>query len=117
MEPVDFSVLDEFKELMGDEGEDEVRDLVALYLEDGPVQLEAMRSSLSSGDVETLKRAAHSFKSSCGNIGAIRLQGTCSELEQKAASGELGADCQTLITQAESSFAEVKAALGSYLAS
>ena len=116
MESVDFSVLDEFKELMGDEGEEEVRDLVNLYLEDGPVQLGEMKSSLASGDAETFKRAAHSFKSSCGNIGAQQLQTICQELETKTSDGTIDDSCSESLILAEDAFSEVKVALAGYLA-
>ena len=117
MEPVDFSVLDEFKELMGDEGEEEMKELVGLYLEDGPAQLTLMTDSLADGDVEGFKRAAHSFKSSCGNIGAMGLQALCLDLEQKAIAGELGAACEPILAQAVSGFEDVKVALNNYLSS
>ncbi len=116
MEPVDFSILNEFKELMGDDGPQEVQELVNLYLEDAPAQLSNMRTSLAAGDLEVLKRAAHSFKSSCGNIGALGLQSLCLELEQKAAAGDVGSDSERLITQAEAAFSDVQAALSAYLA-
>ncbi len=116
MEPVDFSILNEFKELMGEDGPQEVQELVNLYLEDAPVQLQSMRTSQAAGDLEVLKRAAHSFKSSCGNIGALGLQSLCLELEQKAASGDGGRDSEQLITRAEAAFFDVQAALNAYLA-
>ncbi len=115
MKPVDFSVLNEFKELMGDEGEQEVRELVELYLSDGALLLENIQTALASGDADTLHRAAHSFKSSCGNIGATELQATCQILEQRAAVNGCDDDCRALATQAESAFADVKVALSNYL--
>ncbi|MTI12741.1 Hpt domain-containing protein [Sansalvadorimonas verongulae] len=115
MEPVDFSVLDEFKELMGDEGEEEVKELVTLYLEDAPNQLAILKDSLVDGDVESFKRAAHSFKSSCGNIGAMGLQALCLDMEQKAIAGGLGTDCEPMLSQAISGFEDVKTALNGYL--
>ncbi|WP_281648441.1 Hpt domain-containing protein [Parendozoicomonas sp. Alg238-R29] len=117
MDPIDFSVLDEFKELMGDEGEEEVKELVTLYLEDGPTQLRLMRESLGNGDIESFRRAAHSFKSSCGNIGALGLQALCLDLEQKAADSGLDEACTPLVSQAEALFSDVKTALNGYIAS
>ncbi len=115
MDAVDFTILNEFKELMGEEGAEEVKDLVNLYLVDGPEQLKTLVSSLATGNIETFQRAAHSFKSSCANIGALNLQQLCLQMEEKAIGENLDAGCETLLKQAQSQFADVQQALTNYL--
>ncbi|MCL6271481.1 Hpt domain-containing protein [Sansalvadorimonas sp. 2012CJ34-2] len=117
MGPVDFSILEQFKELMGDEGEDEVKDLVTLYLEDAPNQIRAMKYALSGSNAEDFQRAAHSFKSSSANIGAFGLQTICLELETMGKENSLGEPTRELISKAESEFASVQTALNGFLSS
>ena len=114
MEPMDFSILNEFKELMGDDGEAEVRELINLYLEDSPCQLADIKTAMATGDWEVLGRAAHSFKSSCGNIGAVVLQELCLELERRAAAQNLD-DGEGLVSQVDAAFVDVKEALNAYM--
>jgi PAS domain S-box-containing protein len=65
-----------------------VSQVVGLFLNSAPERLDALRRALRTGDVSGVKRLAHSFRSSCGNIGATRMQGLCVELEESA--GEPG---------------------------
>ncbi len=117
MGAVDFSVLEQFKELMGDEGEDEVRDLVNLYLDDAPNQISAMKESLSGSNAEEFCRAAHSFKSSSANIGAFGLQTICSELETMGKAHNLGEEVGEQLAKAEQEYASVQSALQGFLSS
>ena len=47
----------------------------------------AARAGLAGGDVEAVRRAAHSLKSNCANFGALALSAQCRELEMLAKSG------------------------------
>ncbi len=58
-----------------------VAEVVELFLEDGPVRLEALRSALEEGVGESLARAAHTLKGTAANLGAQRLRQRCEELE------------------------------------
>jgi len=89
MANVDFSILEQFCELMGDDGKSEAADLVTLYLSDAPEQITAMQRSLESNDSETFRRAAHTFKSSSANVGAFDLQALCQYMETKASAGDM----------------------------
>lgn len=50
--------------------------------------------------MEAAALAAHSLKSSAGQIGAVGLQGLCADMERAAVDGELTA-LQTMVTEAE----------------
>ena len=84
MSKIDFSVLEQFCELLGEDGKKEANELVQLYLTDAPEQIDLMRQGLSSDDNEQLKRAAHTLKSSSANVGAMDLQRVCQTLEDQA---------------------------------
>ncbi|PIE18689.1 MAG: hypothetical protein CSA65_04235 [Proteobacteria bacterium] len=79
--------LREFEEELG---VDVAIELIELFLEDAPAQLETMGAALGGGDANTLKRAAHSLKGSCSNLGLNTLSSCAAALEQHA--GARGCD-------------------------
>ncbi len=85
-------------------------ELVATFLTDGPVQLEALHAALARGDAETCRRAAHSLKSNAASFGALALAALCKELEDVGRSGDLAA-APELLARVEAEFASVRAAL------
>ncbi len=56
--------------------------LLATFKKDAINRLRQMRVSLDAGDWNGFRQAAHSFKGSCGNMGAMALQQACEEAEQ-----------------------------------
>jgi HPt (histidine-containing phosphotransfer) domain-containing protein len=72
-------------------GDSLIRKLVAVFGEYTHDRvMDAVASGLS-GDHATLARAAHAVKSSAGNVGALRLLGVASALEQAARAGDTAA--------------------------
>jgi HPt (histidine-containing phosphotransfer) domain-containing protein len=66
-----------------------VVELIELFLTDAPIRLERVREALAAGDPGGVAAAAHSFRSSCGNLGAERSRGTCERIELAAAQSQL----------------------------
>ncbi len=64
-------------------------ELIDVFLSDTPEQIELMRAGIEKGDLEQVRRAAHSVKSNSASFGATRLAGACRELEMIAKSGTL----------------------------
>jgi len=58
--------------------------VIDLYCQDGPRLLAAMRAAVEAGDMEALRHAAHTLKSSSGNVGAAGLAASCRTIEQLA---------------------------------
>ena len=79
--------LEMIRTLPGNRGMEILRKVVDLYLASTPTLLQTMREAESGGDAEKLKAAAHSFKSSSANLGALRLAGVCMELETLGRAG------------------------------
>jgi HPt (histidine-containing phosphotransfer) domain-containing protein len=77
-------------------------ELIDVFLKDSPDLIKEMRSGLMSGNVERVRRAAHSLKSNSASFGADRLAGLSRDLEMIAKSGALEG--------AESKLSEVEAA-------
>ncbi len=86
---IDRAVLAEFGELMGEEGVQMVAGLVTLYLKDSPLLIQDMRQAVECGNLDDLRRAAHTLKGNSSQVGASRLSGLCFELEQAAITGKL----------------------------
>lgn len=57
----------------------------ALFFANAPLRLLAVEDGLAKGELDTAKNAAHSLKSSAGQMGAVELQRVCDELESACA--------------------------------
>ena len=100
---IDHDTLLTLQEVM----EDDFGRLIETYLNDSEDRLSAMQKALAGGDGEALRRAAHSFKGSCSNIGAQTLVAHCQHIEQAAANNQLTGLETTLVTL-QGEFAQVR---------
>ena len=66
-----------------------LRELVGIFVEDGPKRLEALRAAMTAVDVHQLEQIAHSLKGSAAILGASRLQQAATALEDAAHDGRL----------------------------
>jgi HPt (histidine-containing phosphotransfer) domain-containing protein len=81
--PVDLAVA--LRWLGGDQGL--LRELVGIFVDDGPKRLEALRTAMIAADVQQLEQVAHSVKGSAAILGASRLQESALALEEAALDG------------------------------
>lgn len=72
-------------------GPDLVRRLIELYLSNVEDRIGMLTRGAAEGDASQVELAAHTMKSSAGNVGAIRLQQTAEALEASARSGVIDA--------------------------
>ena len=86
---VNPSAFDSYREVMGDEWESFVTGLIDVFKDSAPKQLAEMYSALAAEDQGTLKRIAHTFKSSAATIGADDMFRICAEIERMLADGDL----------------------------
>jgi HPt (histidine-containing phosphotransfer) domain-containing protein len=70
-------------------GDNLIRELIDLVLENVPPRLDAARSALARDDREGVGRAAHVLTSSAGNVGAVAMQNAALKLEVAADEPEL----------------------------
>lgn len=75
---LDRSVQDNLRELM----QGDYLLLLDTFIIDAEKRLGQLRTFLASGDLDSFRRCAHSFKGSSGNMGAIALQQACMQAEQ-----------------------------------
>ena len=82
-------------------------ELIDVFLKDSPDLIKEMRSGLAAGDVEGVRRAAHSLKSNSASFGASRLAGVARDLEMMAKSGSLqGAESK--LSELEAEYAQLR---------
>jgi two-component system, sensor histidine kinase and response regulator len=80
--PLDGKSLDQIRRLQQEGAPDLIGKVIQLYLTDAPRLKEGMEKAGLGRDGERLRKAAHAFKSSSANIGALGLADLCRELEQ-----------------------------------
>jgi CheY-like chemotaxis protein len=66
---------------------DLLRDLLDVFREDAPAQLEAVRAAVASRDAAALRQAAHCLKGSLRAVGATVPAGLAQELEHRGGEG------------------------------
>lgn len=69
-------------------GEDVVGDLVRVFGTESEKNFAAMKTALEAGDLQTLERLAHSYKSTCATLGGEYAAQFCQILESQAFDGE-----------------------------
>lgn len=70
-------------------GEDILTELRKAFDDDCRKSITLLRETLANGDAKTLERTAHSFKSTCANLGGERVAALCQQIENQARQGEL----------------------------
>ncbi len=80
---IDLDVINELKEIMGDDFDE----LISIFISDGQTQIENLKLSIQSSNVEDTRRFAHTLKGSSANLGLNALSESCMTLERNAAEG------------------------------
>lgn len=80
---LDEATLTELEALL----EDDFADLIETYLSDARVRYDVLAQTIASTVPDDIRQAAHSFKGSSLNIGAIRLSDLCKRVEDDARNG------------------------------
>jgi len=89
-DPIDAKVIEGLRELQSEGEPDFLTELIDIYLEDAAHLVEEMGTALAGGHGGTASRAAHTLKSSSGNMGARTLSQMCLDLELASKEGDLG---------------------------
>ncbi len=86
---IDPSVLGQYRDVMGADGDAFIKDLVQTFLEDAEKLTETMAQALTSGDRETFQRSAHTLKTSVATMGAQALSMRFKGLEMESETQDL----------------------------
>lgn len=85
---IDQSALRRLLEMIGGDPED-LAELLDDYREAAPELATQIRTAAASGDLDSLRIAAHTLKSNAGDFGATRLSALCAELEHACRNGDV----------------------------
>lgn len=110
MDHLDYDTLSTLKQVM----EDDFSLLIETFRQDSIERLKTLHEVVQGNDADQIRRAAHSFKGSSSNIGALQLSALCAGLEKKALAGNLQGlveDVQVI----EQEFHQVQSLLTDYL--
>jgi HPt (histidine-containing phosphotransfer) domain-containing protein len=106
----DNPLLTRLQELVQETDFEFVIELIDIYLNETPTQIQTMVKALDTQDHHMLTIAAHTLKGSSLNLGAKQLGATCFKLEDLGRSGiPISASINT--KEIESEFEQVKAIL------
>ncbi len=78
---IDMSMLASIRQIQSDGEPDLLTELITLFFEDTPRRLLELENAASTGDLESVRKAAHTIKGSASSLGAKRLSALCSWLE------------------------------------
>lgn len=109
MEHLDYDTLNTLKQVM----EDDFALLIDTFAQDSTDRIRVLREVIQSSEADLIRRAAHSFKGSSGNIGAPQLSALCATLEKKALENNLEGLASDL-DSIEHEFAQVLVLLRSF---
>ena len=83
-------------------------EVLEIFLDDAPKQVETLEAALEASDGETATRAAHSIKGASANVGAERLKAVALEMEEAGRAGDF-VKVKALIPALLEKYEEVKA--------
>ena len=87
-----------------------VREIVDIFLDDIPQQIEKLKDSLDTGDASTAERLAHRIKGAAANVSAESLREIALNMENAGKEGDLKTMSQS-IPELEKQFNQVKEAM------
>lgn len=106
---LDLNVLNSLRQLAGAKARELLTKIVNQYFEDSPERIKAIAQALETKDTEALRKAAHGFRSSSANLGAVIIADRCKDLENMARAGEMPEP--EILTELEAEYAKAKVAL------
>lgn len=107
---LDMKVLKTIREMERDGSPGLVERLIDLYQRDAAILLQQMREIAACGEYEKLRIVAHTLKSSSANVGAVRVQSLCKDLEMMAREG-IVPDATAHVAAIEQEFTRAQIAL------
>ena len=85
--PIDLGMLRQMRATQGPDEPNIVSEVVALFIHDAPVRMQAMRDAAARGDLVLAARTSHTLKGSAGHLGAKTLSTVCTRFEEKVRAG------------------------------
>ena len=111
---LDMEVIGGLQRLGDSVGEDLIRQLTLIFIEDSEAAIVALRGALGAGDAAAVVRHAHALSGASSNLGATDLARMFASLEAVDVAGGLLGSATTL-DAIEAEFGRVRSALGSLM--
>lgn len=89
------------------EDEEFLRELIDLFLNDTPRQIELLRQAVEAQDRHTVRRSAHRLRGAGANLGAEPFSDLCHKLEQLGRQGNLE-QAPTLLRDMQTEFSRLQ---------
>jgi len=86
---IDSQAIANLRALDPENGDDFLREIIGIFIDDTPQRIAELDKSLAVGDLATFARAAHSIKGASSNLGASILRATAEQIEHRAREGNL----------------------------
>ena len=107
---LDLNVINSLRQLAGAKARELLTKIINQYFEDSPARLKAIVQAIETKDTEALRQAAHGFRSSSANLGAVIIAERCKNLENMARAGEIPQDPE-ILTELKIEYETAKIAL------
>lgn len=107
---IDKNALQAICDMAGDDASSFLVEVIDSFLQDAPVLLQAIHTSVTNSDSLGLRQAAHTLKSTSATLGATTLSMLCKQLETMASKGTMAAT-SALSPELEAEYERVRAAL------
>lgn len=107
---IDAQAIENLRSLNPGDGDEFLREIVGIFLEDTPQRIADLDQSLAAGDGPKFVRAAHSIKGSAANLGAMTLRAAAERLEHQSRVQGLG-NLAVLVGEVKTEFGRAQAEL------
>ncbi|MHC1740803.1 MAG: Hpt domain-containing protein [Anaerolineaceae bacterium] len=104
---VDENVMDEFKNFMGDDGDDLAKELIELYLKNTPLMITKIKEDINAWNIASLKTHVHGLKGSSAQLGITGIASLCRKIEDVIFE-ERYSEINQLFTQLEEVYQQVE---------
>ncbi|GIV65485.1 MAG: Hpt domain-containing protein [Chloroflexota bacterium] len=111
---LDLSILNSYRDFMGEDADSFIGDIIRSYLNDAPKLLDTLKETIASGDTARFVRSAHTLKSNSATLGATQLASLAAELEQAGKTTPLP-ELASKVAAAEEELCRILRALQDYL--
>ena len=81
---IDAESIENLRALNPGDGDEFLREIITIYLDDTPQRIAELEQTMGRGDVASFTRAAHSVKGSSANLGAMVVRQVAEQLEHKS---------------------------------
>lgn len=112
---IDPQAIENLRSLNPGDGDEFLREIVGIFLEDTPQRIAELDQSLAASDGPKFIRAAHSIKGSSANLGAILLRAAAEKLEHQSRTQGL-ANLAGLVVEVKTEFRRAEDELGKLIA-